>query len=99
MRSVKKQQRIRLSLGVLGKGRRSVQSSVFQCSNLLSLQSQLNEDLLQFLVDKVDAELLEAIFLPGGGERNTAHTVHQIILAVNQSSLRPELSSTCSVFL
>lgn len=46
---------------------------MFQCSNLLSLQSQLNEDLLQFLVDKVDAELLKAVFLPGRGEKNSGH--------------------------
>ena len=30
---------------------------------LLRLQSQFNEDLLQFLVDKVDAELFEAVLL------------------------------------
>lgn len=36
-----------------------------KCSNLLSLQSQFDKDLLQLLVDKVDAELLEAIPLPG----------------------------------
>ena len=30
---------------------------------LLSLQSQLNEDLLQLLIDKVDAELLKPISL------------------------------------
>ena len=30
---------------------------------LLSFEGELNEDLLQFLIDKVDAELLKAIFL------------------------------------
>lgn len=30
---------------------------------LLSLQRQLNEYLLQFLIDKVDAELFKSIFL------------------------------------
>ena len=34
------------------------------CNYLLSLQSQFNKDLLQFLVDKVDTELLKAISLP-----------------------------------
>lgn len=43
-----------------------------RCSYLLSLQSQLNKDLLQFLVDKVDTELLEAISLPG---ENTIQSV------------------------
>lgn len=33
-------------------------------AHLFSLQSEFNKDLLQFLVDKVDAELLKAIFLP-----------------------------------
>ena len=32
-------------------------------SYLFSFESQFNEDLLQFFVDKVDAELFEAIFL------------------------------------
>lgn len=32
-------------------------------SYLLSLQSEFNKDLLQFLVDKVDTELLKAISL------------------------------------
>ena len=32
-------------------------------SHLLSLHCQLNEDLLKLLVDKVDAELLEAVLL------------------------------------
>lgn len=41
-------------------------SSTFHCSYLLSLQSQFNKDLLQFLVDKVDTELLETISLPVG---------------------------------
>ena len=30
---------------------------------LFSFQSQLNEDLLQFLIHKIDAELLKSIFL------------------------------------
>lgn len=34
-------------------------------AHLLSLQGELDEDLLQLLVDKVDAELLKAVFLPG----------------------------------
>ena len=33
-------------------------------AHLFSLQSEFNKDLLQFLVDKVDAELLKAVFLP-----------------------------------
>ena len=41
-----------------------------QFSYLLSLQSQFNKDLLQFLVDKVDTELLKAVFLRGG--KNTS---------------------------
>lgn len=40
-------------------------NSQYRCSNLLRLQSQLDKDLLQLLVDKVDAELLEAVPLPG----------------------------------
>lgn len=44
---------------------RIYKSNTFHCSYLLSLQSQFNKDLLQFLVDKVDTELLKAIFLPG----------------------------------
>ena len=39
------------------------QSNVVQHPDLLRLHGQLNEDLLQFLVDEVDAELLEAILL------------------------------------
>ena len=39
------------------------QSNVVQRPDLLRLHSQLNEDLLQFLVDEVDAELLEAVLL------------------------------------
>lgn len=33
-------------------------------SHLLSFQGEFDEDLLQLLVDKVDAELLKAVFLP-----------------------------------
>ena len=33
-------------------------------AHLFSLQSEFNKDLLQFLIDKVDAELLKAVFLP-----------------------------------
>ena len=32
-------------------------------SYLFSFESELNEDLLEFFIDKVDAELFEAIFL------------------------------------
>ena len=39
------------------------QSNVVQHPDLLRLHGQLNEDLLQFLVDEVDAELLEAVLL------------------------------------
>ena len=39
------------------------QSNVVQHPDLLRLHGQLNEDLLQFLVDEVDAELLKAILL------------------------------------
>ena len=37
--------------------------SLSPSSNLFRLHRQLNEDLLQLLVDKVDAELLEAVLL------------------------------------
>lgn len=37
----------------------------FCCSYLLSLQSQFNKDLLQFLIDKVDTKLLKSISLLG----------------------------------
>ena len=39
---------------------------------LLSLQSQLNEDLLQLLIHKVDAELLKPVFLHGKCSNSTA---------------------------
>lgn len=37
-------------------------------AHLLRLQRQLDEDLLQLLIDKVDAELLESVFLQGNKE-------------------------------
>lgn len=45
---------------------REFRAACLNAANLLRLQSQLNKDLLQLLVDKVDAELLKAVPLPGG---------------------------------
>lgn len=48
------------------KGRQKLcKGNTCHCCYLLRLQSQFNKDLLQFLVDEVDTELLEAISLPG----------------------------------
>lgn len=41
-------------------------------AHLLRLQRQLDEDLLQLLVDKVDAELLESVFL----QENTENLIY-----------------------